>query len=175
MSENFKNNESSIETSLNVKKRSGSVEKFNSEKIERAILGAMRSSGIKSPKVASNISKEIEEELKDKRECTIEEIENLVYDKLIRKGHKLTAKAYESYRSIREFQRNTNTIDNQLSELFAGESEYWKTENSNKNSKLVTVQRDYMAGILSTDLSRRKIFPPEIIQAHDEGLIHIHK
>lgn len=174
MSEKIKDDGTEV-TSIIVRKRNGNTENFNSEKIEKAILGAMKSSGIKSPKVALNISKEIEEEFQNKGECTITEIEDLVYDKLIRKGHKLTAKAYEGFRSIREFQRNTNTIDSQLSELFAGESEYWKTENSNKNSKLVTVQRDYMAGILSTDLSRRKIFPPEIIQAHDEGLIHIHK
>lgn len=159
---------------LLVAKRNGKSEKFNSEKIEKAILNAMKSSGIKSPKVAFNISKEIEEELKEKGSCTIDEIENLVYDKLIKKGHKLTAKAYEGYRSVREFQRRSNTIDEQINELLAGDSEYWKSENSNKDSMLLTVQRDYMAGIVSIDMARRKIFPPEIIQAHDEGLIHIH-
>lgn len=159
---------------LLVAKRNGKSEKFNSEKIEKAILNAMKSSGIKSPKVALNISKEIEEELKEKGSCTIDEIENLVYDKLIKKGHKLTAKAYEGYRSVREFQRQSNTIDEQINELLAGDSEYWKSENSNKDSMLLTVQRDYMAGIVSIDMARRKIFPPEIIQAHDEGLIHIH-
>lgn len=159
---------------LLVAKRNGRSEKFNSEKIEKAILNAMKSSGIKSPKVAFNISKEIEEELKEKGSCTIDEIENLVYDKLIKKGHKLTAKAYEGYRSVREFQRQSNTIDEQINELLAGDSEYWKSENSNKDSMLLTVQRDYMAGIVSIDMARRKIFPPEIIQAHDEGLIHIH-
>ena len=159
---------------LLVAKRNGKSEKFNSEKIEKAILNAMKSSGIKSPKVAFNISKEIEEELKEKGSCTIDEIENLVYDKLIKKGHKLTAKAYEGYRSVREFQRQSNTIDEQINELLAGDSEYWKSENSNKDSMLLTVQRDYMAGIVSIDMARRKIFPPEIIQAHDEGLIHIH-
>ena len=147
---------------------------FEFDPIEKAILNAMKSSGIKSPKVAFNISKEIEEELKEKGSCTIDEIENLVYDKLIKKGHKLTAKAYEGYRSVREFQQQSNTIDEQINELLAGDSEYWKSENSNKDSMLLTVQRDYMAGIVSIDMARRKIFPPEIIQAHDEGLIHIH-
>lgn len=163
-------------SNFKVIKRNGLFEDFNSEKIEKAILKAMKSSGIKSSKVATNISKEIEEELDSRGldRYVIEEIENLVYDKLIKKGHKLTAKAYEGYRSIREFQRNTNTIDSQLDELIKGESEYWKSENSNKDSDLVTVQRDYMAGIVSIDIARRKIFPPDIIQAHDEGLIHIH-
>lgn len=163
-------------SNFKVIKRNGLFEDFNSEKIEKAILKAMKSSGIKSSKVATNISKEIEEELDNRGldRYVIEEIENLVYDKLIKKGHKLTAKAYEGYRSVREFQRNTNTIDEQLTELIKGESEYWKSENSNKDSDLVTVQRDYMAGIVSIDIARRKIFPPDIIQAHDEGLIHIH-
>lgn len=163
-------------SNFKVIKRNGLFENFNSEKIEKAILKAMKSSGIKSSKVATNISKEIEEELDSRGldRYVIEEIENLVYDKLIKKGHKLTAKAYEGYRSVREFQRNTNTIDEQLTELIKGESEYWKSENSNKDSDLVTVQRDYMAGIVSIDIARRKIFPPDIIQAHDEGLIHIH-
>lgn len=163
-------------SNFKVIKRNGLFEDFNSEKIEKAILKAMKSSGIKSSKVATNISKEIEEELDSRGldRYVIEEIENLVYDKLIKKGHKLTAKAYEGYRSVREFQRNTNTIDEQLTELIKGESEYWKSENSNKDSDLVTVQRDYMAGIVSIDIARRKIFPPDIIQAHDEGLIHIH-
>jgi ribonucleoside-triphosphate reductase len=161
--------------SIKVLKRSGNTEDFDSLKIEEAILSAMKSSGIISYKVAQNISKEIEQELADKgNECTIKEIENLVYDKLIRKGHKLTAKDYEGYRSIREFQRSTNTIDGQINELLQGDSEYWKDENSNKNSMLLTVQRDYLAGIVSIDMARRKIFPPEVIQAHDEGLIHIH-
>lgn len=159
---------------LMVEKRCGKLEKFEATKIENAIMSAMKSCGKISQKVAYNISKEIEEEVTPQGKCTIEEIENLVYDKLIKKGHKLTAKDYEGYRSIREFQRSTNTIDGQINELLQGDSEYWKDENSNKNSMLLTVQRDYLAGIISIDMARRKIFPPEIIQAHDEGLIHIH-
>jgi ribonucleoside-triphosphate reductase len=162
------------QATLKVVKRSGEKEDFDPTKIEKAINSAMKSNG-KSSKVATNIANEIEEELGQKgSECTIKDIENLVYDKLIRKGHKLTAKDYEGYRSIREFQRSTNTIDGQINELLQGDSEYWKDENSNKNSMLLTVQRDYLAGIVSIDMARRKIFPPEIIQAHDEGLIHIH-
>ena len=168
-------NEAQQKITLKVVKRSGEIEEFKPEKIEKAIMSAMKGAGVSSPKVAANISKEIEDELSGKSDkCTIKEIENLVYDKLIRKGHKLVAKDYEGYRSIREFQRSTNTIDTQINELLTGDSEYWKDENSNKNSMLLTVQRDYMAGIVSIDMARRKIFPPEIIQAHDEGLIHIH-
>ena len=99
----------------------------------------------------------------------------MVYDKLITKKQRLTAKAYEGYRSIREFQReNENTTDSEIDELLDGESEYWNTENSNKNSKVLNTQRDYMAGIVSKDISRRFLLPPEVVQAHDEGIIHFH-
>ena len=92
-----------------------------------------------------------------------------------KKKQKLTARAYEGYRSIREFQRkNVNTTDEEISELLTGTSEYWASENSNKDEKLVTTQRDYMAGIVSKDMSRRYLLSPEIVQAHDEGIIHFH-
>lgn len=105
----------------------------------------------------------------------ISTIETEVFNGLIKYNQKLTAKAYEGYRSIKEFQRNhKNTTDEQLNELLSGTSDYWNNENSNKNSRLLTTQRDYMAGILSTDISRRFLLPTEIVQAHDEGLIHFH-
>ena len=132
-------------------------------------------SGIVKPKIAEDIADEIENECKDKEEVSISDIESMVYDKLITKKQRLTAKAYEGYRSIREFQReNENTTDSEIDELLDGESEYWNTENSNKNSKVLNTQRDYMAGIVSKDISRRFLLPPEVVQAHDEGIIHFH-
>ena len=161
---------------LKVVKRDGRVVNFDESKIENAILKAMKNgSGIIKPKIAKIIADEIFEENKDKNEITISEIESMVYDKLITKKQRLTAKAYEGYRSIREFQReNTNTTDEQISELLNGTSDYWNNENSNKNPKLLTTQRDYMAGIVSTDITRRFLLPPEVVQAHDDGLIHFH-
>jgi len=149
---------------------------FNKEKISNAILKAMKNgSGIVKPKIAEDIANEIYEESKDKEEISISEIESIVYDKLISKKQRLTAKAYEGYRSIREFQReNENTTDEQIAELLDRNSDYWNNENSNKNSTLVTTQRDYMAGIVSTDITRRYLLSPEIVQAHDEGIIHFH-
>ncbi len=149
---------------------------FNKKKISNAILKAMKNgSGIIKPRIAEDIANEIYEEVKDREEISISEIESMVYDKLISKKQRLTAKAYEGYRSIREFQReNNNTIDEQISQLLNRNSDYWNNENSNKNSKLVTVQRDYMAGIVSTDITRRNLLTPEIVQAHDEGIIHFH-
>ena len=161
---------------VKVIKRDCTEANFNKEKILNAILKAMTSgSGIVKPKIAEDIADEIFEETKDREEVSISEIESMVYDKLIGKKQRLTAKAYEGYRSIREFQRdNTNTTDEQIAELLDGTSDYWNNENSNKNSKLVTVQRDYMAGIVSTDITRRYLLSPEIVQAHDEGIIHFH-
>ena len=149
---------------------------FQKEKITDAILKAMKNgSGIVKPGIAGDIACEIYEENKDKEIITIPEIEEMVYDKLINKGQRLTARAYEGYRSIREFQReNTNTTDGQVAELLNGTSSYWNDENSNKNPRLLTTQRDYMAGILSTDITRRYLLPPEIVHAHDNGLIHFH-
>lgn len=157
-------------------KRDCSEADFDKSKISAAILKAMKNgSGIVKPKIAEDIADEIENECKDKDEVSISDIESMVYDKLITKKQRLTAKAYEGYRSIREFQReNENTIDTEITELLSGESDYWNNENSNKNPRLNTTQRDYLAGIVSKDASRRYILPPEIVQAHDDGLIHVH-
>lgn len=161
---------------MKVIKRDCSEVDFDKSKISTAILKAMKNgSGIVKPKIAEDIADEIEEECKDKDEVSISDIESMVYDKLITKKQRLTAKAYEGYRSIREFQReNENTIDTEITELLSGESDYWNNENSNKNPRLNTTQRDYLAGIISKDASRRYILPPEIVQAHDDGLIHVH-
>jgi ribonucleoside-triphosphate reductase len=161
---------------LKVIKRDCTEVDFDKSKISNAILKAMKNgSGIVKPKIAEDIANEIEEECNDKDEISISDIESMVYDKLITKKQRLTAKAYEGYRSIREFQReNENTIDTEITELLSGESDYWNNENSNKNPRLNTTQRDYLAGIVSKDASRRYILPPEIVQAHDDGLIHVH-
>lgn len=163
-------------TKVKVIQRDCSEADFDKSKISTAILKAMKNgSGIVKPKIAEDIADEIEEECKDKDEVSVPDIESMVYDKLITKKQRLTAKAYEGYRSIREFQReNENTTDSEIDELLDGESEYWNTENSNKNSKVLNTQRDYMAGIVSKDISRRFLLPPEVVQAHDEGIIHFH-
>lgn len=161
---------------VRVIKRDCSEVNFDKNKISTAILKAMKNgSGIVKPKIAESIADEIEEECKDREEIDISEIEAMVFDKLITKKQKLTARAYEGYRSTREFQReNENTVDTEISELLSGTSDYWKNENSNKNPRLNTTQRDYLAGIVSTDAARRYILPPEIVQADADGIIHVH-
>lgn len=161
---------------VRVIKRDCSEVDFDKNKISTAILKAMKNgSGIVKPKIAESVADEIEEECKDREEIDISEIEAMVFDKLITKKQRLTARAYEGYRSTREFQReNENTVDTEISELLSGTSDYWKNENSNKNPRLNTTQRDYLAGIVSTDAARRYILPPEIVQADADGIIHVH-
>ena len=161
---------------MKVIKRDCSEVDFNKSKISIAILKAMKNgSGIVKPKIAEDIANEIENECKDKDEVGISDIESMVYDKLITKKQRLTAKAYEGYRSIREFQReNENTTDSEIHDLVEDKDEYWKDENANKNPVLNPTKRDYIAGSVSTDMTKRYLLSPEIIQAHNEGLIHFH-
>lgn len=163
---------------IKVIKRDCSEIQFDKNKISKAIFKAMKNgSGIIKPKIADDIATEIEQYCIDNQldNIDISDIESMVYDKLISKKQRLTAKAYEGYRRIREFQReNVNTTDEEIEELLTGTSEYWMNENSNKDEKLVTTQRDYMAGIVSKDMSRRYLLTPEIVQAHNEGIIHFH-
>ena len=161
---------------LKVIKRDCTEVDFDKSKIEKAVLKSMQNgSGVVKKKIAMDIANEIFDECKNKQEISVSDIEAMVFDKLISKKQRLTARAYEGYRSVREFQRdNDNTTDEAVRELLAGESEYWNEENSNKNPRLNTTQRDYMAGIVSTDMTRRFLLPPEIVQAHDDGIIHFH-
>ena len=161
---------------MKVVKRDCTLVDFDKNKIYTAIMKAMKDgSGIVKPKVAENISNEICEMHKKDDEIDISTIESEVFDKLISKKQRLTAKAYEGYRCIKEFQREkNNTTDDDVIELINGDNDYWMHENANKNPVLNTTVRDYMAGIVSTDAVRRYLLPPEIVQAHDEGIIHFH-
>ena len=161
---------------MKVIKRDCTEVEFDKSKISNAILKAMRNgSGIIRPKIAESIADEIYNECKNKDEVSISEIESLVYDKLISKKQRLTAKAYEGYRSIREFQReNLNTTDEQILSLIECDNEEVKQENSNKNPTVNSVQRDYMAGEVSKDITKRLLLPEHIVKAHEEGIIHFH-
>ena len=161
---------------IQVIKRDCTLADFDASKIYNAIMKAMKNgSGIVKPNIAEDIANEIEAECRNIDEVSISDIELMVYDKLISKKQRLTAKAYEGYRSIREFQReNENTTDEEINSLLDDGNEYWIHENANKNSILNPTKRDYMAGIISTDATKRYLLSPEIIQAHNEGIIHFH-
>ncbi|MBS5433085.1 MAG: anaerobic ribonucleoside-triphosphate reductase [Firmicutes bacterium] len=157
-------------------KRDGSEAEFDKRKIYEAIMKAMTlGSGIIKPKVAHQIANEIETQAQRCEDVDVYKVESSVFQKLIDKGEILTAKAYEGYRRVREFQRDTrNSTDDTITELLNHTSEYWNEENSNKNPMLLSTQRDYMAGITSEDISRRMLLPPDVIQAHDDGILHFH-
>ena len=158
-----------------VVKRDGHIVSFNKEKISTAILKAMKyGSGIEKEKIANDIANEIETELKDINEVSISDIETLVYNKLISKKQRLTAKAYEDYRAVREYQRQHNTIDNKVLGIIDGTNKASLSENSNKNEALISTCRDLVAEEVSKDISLRMMLPPHIAQAHQEGIIHIH-
>lgn len=161
---------------MKIIKRDCTVVEFDKEKIYNAILNAMKFGvGTYNASIAQSIADEIEIECKDKSDLSVYDVEDMVFKKLCDKGEQETAKAYEGYRSVREFQREIrNSTDDSLVDLLLGKSEYWNEENSNKNAVLVTTQRDYMAGIESEDITRRMLLPPDIIQAHNNGIIHFH-
>lgn len=87
---------------------------------------------------------------------------------------KSVARAYILYRDERSRARG-NLTDNTFLEFLAGKNTYWNTENSNKDAQVVSTQRDYIAGIASTDIARRFLLPREVCEAHDAGIIHQHK
>ena len=109
-----------------------------------------------------------------KKRILVEDIQDIIEMKLMSIGKYELAKRYITYRYTRELVRRSNTTDQSIKELIDGENEYWNTENSNKNAKVVTTQRDYLAGITSTDITRRFLLPEDIVQAHDDGIIHFH-
>lgn len=160
---------------VEVIKRDGRRVQFDKDKIETAILKAMhRGSGVIKDKIAKDIAEEIEIELSEKNNICISDIEMLVYNKLISKKQKLTAKAYEDYRVVREYQRKHNTIDNKVLGIIDGTNKASLSENSNKNEALISTCRDLVAEEVSKDISLRMMLPPHIAQAHQDGLIHIH-
>ena len=159
---------------MRVVKRDCTLVDFDKNKISSAILKAMKNgSGIVKEKIAYSIADEIEEELQGQDEIEISDIENFVFDKLISKKQRLTARAYEGYRSVREFQREENTIDDKIWGLVNQKNEDIK-DNSNKNPTLISTMRDLVAEEVSKDIALRMMLPPHIAQAHNDGLIYIH-
>ena len=160
---------------MKVIKRDGHMVDYCPEKIEAAILKANKE--VEEDQQAShtqirNIEKYIES--LGKKRILVEDIQDIIEMKLMSIGKYELAKKYITYRYTRELVRKSNTTDLAIKELIDGESEYWNTENSNKNAKVVTTQRDYLAGITSTDITRRFLLPEDIVEAHDAGIIHFH-
>ena len=157
-------------------KRNGETVPFNKTKIKQAIVKAMKNgSGIYLPDIARLIANDAEKYFEKKEETpTIFQVEKYVYQRLIHYGQDLTARAYEEFRAVQAFKRETNTTDDSILGLVRGSNKEVMNENSNKNAKVASTQRDLIAGEVSKDISRRKLIPAHIVQAHDTGAIHYH-
>ena len=160
---------------MKIIKRDGHIVDYCPDKIEIAI-GKANNEVSEEDRVSEiqikNIIKYIEG--LHKKRMLVEDIQDTIEMRLMALGKYQLAKQYITYRYTRELVRKSNTTDRTIKELIDGENEYWNTENSNKNAQVVTTQRDYIAGITSTDITRRFLLPEDIVKAHDDGLIHFH-
>lgn len=159
---------------MKVIKRNGDLVDYDLEKISIAISGAFEELGsvFEDAKMLDEINSKIEST--KSKQISVEDIQDIVEEALCKNEYVNEARAYIRYRYKRELVRKSNTTDQSIKELLDGNNEYWNKENSNKNAKWVTTQRDYIAGITSKDIARRFIFPEDVVKAHDEGVIHIH-
>lgn len=161
---------------ITVIKRDGRKVPFDRNKIVNAVLKAFLATygdiSEYAKKKAENIAQYVENEI-PQSELSVEQIQDYVEHGLMALKDKSVAKNYILYRKERDNARK-NTIDQVVDEIVGNKSEYWLTENSNKDAYLVTTQRDYIAGAVSTDICKRRIFPKDVIEAHEQGVIHIH-
>ena len=160
---------------MKVIKRDGRAVEYNSNKIFVAIEKANNDVTEDKRTTEEEINHIIEYiESLDKKRILVEDMQDIIEQKLMEIGKYELAKKYIVYRYTRALVRKSNTTDQSIKELIEGENEYWNNENSNKNAQVVTTQRDYLAGITSTDITRRFLLPEDVVKAHDEGIIHFH-
>ena len=159
-------------------KRNGSEVTFDSEKIYIAVEKANaavdekeRISDREIRRVTDKVTRKCE---KMKRAVSVEEVQDLVERELMTTGNFILAKTYITYRYTRELVRKSNTTDDKILSLIECNNEEVKQENANKNPTVNSVQRDYMAGEVSKDITRRILLSPDIVKAHEEGIIHFH-
>ena len=163
---------------MNVIKRNGSEVTFDKAKIENAIIKAHNSveeavslTPIQIKRITDSVILSCEDL---GRSPAVEEIQDMVEEHIMQHGAYEVAKAYITYRYTRSLVRQSNTTDDKILSLIELNNEEAKQENSNKNPIINSTQRDYMAGEVSKDLTRRILLPEEISAAHDAGIIHFH-
>lgn len=160
---------------IKVIKRDGRKVDFDKDKIIIAIEKAMKyGSGIHDRHLAEEIADEIEIAIDGQSLVKISNIEDMVFNNLLEHNQRSTARAYEGYRKVREYQRVSGSIDSSVLGIVNGTNKSVMTENSNKNANILSTQRDLIAGEVSKDIARRLKIPTHIIQAHDDGIIHYH-
>lgn len=159
-------------------KRNGKESLFEKSKIRNAIKKANAEAEAENQLSEGQIyliADEIEEIAeKRSRALNVEEIQDLVEDKIMNCGKYEVARKYIKYRYNRELNRRSNTTDEKILSLIECENEEAKQENANKNPTIASVQRDYMAGEVSKDLTKRILLPQEVVDAHEKGIIHFH-
>ncbi len=163
---------------MRIIKRNGNEVAFDISKIENAIRKASAEvekqhqlSEDDVEYIARQVAKVCEEH---NRAMNVEEIQDIVESKLIQYNYADVARCYIKYRFTRELVRKGNSTDESILSIIDNTNEDIKQENSNKNPTVNSVQRDYMAGEVSKDLTRRILLPPDVVKAHDAGIIHFH-
>lgn len=164
---------------IKVIKRNGDIVDFNEDKIYNAILKAFNeiypqeNNKTKCAFIQMKVVDTIKASYSDDENISVETIQDLVENHLMT-NYRDVAKAYIKYRYKRELVRQSNTTDKSILELIDGVNDYWNKENSNKNATLVTTQRDYLAGITSTDITERFLLPEDVVKADKKGILHFH-
>lgn len=163
---------------MKIIKRNGDRVEFDADKIRLAIEKA-NDNVKKKYRLSEDSIRDIVRDISDDyitngKIKNVEAIQSEVEHKLIDINAYMVATEYITYRYKRGLAREFNTTDKSIEELLEGNNDYWNNENSNKNAKRVTVQRDYLAGITSTDISKRLLIPDYIVEAHEKGIIHFH-
>ena len=162
---------------MKIIKRNGSEENFDVSKISAAVAKANKAceKGAISAEEIEDVADYVEYKCnKMNRAVSVEEIQDMVENQLMAKGAFELARRYVRYRYTRSLIRKANTTDNKILTLIECSNEEVKQENSNKNPTVNSVQRDYMAGEVSRDLTKRLLLPQDIIEAHEQGIIHFH-
>lgn len=163
---------------MNIIKRSGVEVEFNRANIYNAVQRANLTSNVDNrmdDDIINSIVNFVEKHCKKcGRAIHVEEIQDLVEDRIMKLGFYNIARNYIKYRHDKEMARRSNTTDSQILSIIENVNEEVKQENSNKNPTIASVQRDYMAGEVSKDVCKRILLPKDVVQAHEAGLIHFH-
>ena len=160
---------------MKVIKRNGTIVDFDKKRIINAIQKANEEVEYGERATLQEINAIIDGVISQGLDSiSVEDIQDIIEKSLMELDRQELSKKYIIYRYKRELVRKANTTDKTIKELLEGDSEYWNTENSNKDAKAVTVLRDYIAGVTSTDITRRFLLPEDVVKAHDEGIIHFH-
>ena len=163
---------------MKIIKRSGAEVDFDAQKIvvavtkaNESVVPSNRMSEVQIRRIAEDVERAA---LNINRSLSVEEIQDMVEDQIMNQRAFEVARRYITYRYTRALVRKSNTTDDQILSLIECNNEEVKQENSNKNPTVNSVQRDYMAGEVSKDITKRILLEPDIVEAHEQGIIHFH-